>query len=162
MMKYFVALFLVSFTSCYSFKGISIPAEIKSYTIGDIKLQAENAPSEIVTIFSETIKDKIQRESRLNLNDEEYDLELAASIVSYDISPVAPEEGNTTALNRLEIVLRFEYNNQLEPDDSWKKTYTDFEDFPSTQSVFDVQDELIMTIFEDIIDRIFNDAFANW
>lgn len=155
-------LLILSLQSCYSFKGISIPTEIEDYTIGQVELSAENAPSEITTIFSETLKDKIQKESRLRLVNQDYDLEINTTIVAYDITPVAAEEGSTTALNRLEIVIKFEYNNMVAPDDSWKKTYTDFEDFPSNQSVFDIQDELIMIIFEDMIDRIFNDAFANW
>lgn len=149
-------------SACYSFKGFSIPPEIERYRIGLVDISANNIPSELSIVFSETLKDKIQKESRLKLDENNFELEINADITSFLVSSVAPEEGSTTALNRLEIVLSFNYNNIITPDDSWTKTYSDFEDFPAEQSIGDVQDQLVEIIFDDMIDRIFNDAFTSW
>ncbi len=153
---------LLCFSSCYSFKGISIPSNINSYLVEDFTLISRDAPSDLNQQFSEALRKKIREESRLSNSTDNPDIIFKGTITNYKISFVAPEEGNTTSLNRLEISVKIEYSNELNDDDSWTKNYSDFEDYDSTSDFQSIQDGLIEVITNDIMERIFNDAFTNW
>ncbi|NNE26479.1 MAG: hypothetical protein HKN09_06515 [Saprospiraceae bacterium] len=150
------------FSSCYSFKGISIPADVNTYYVEDFTLASSDAPGDLNQVFAQGLRQKIREESRLTNNNIEPDIIFKGSITRYTVLSVAPEEGSTTSLNRLEIGVRIEYENSLNEDESWTKNYSDFEDYDSSQDLQSLRDDLIDEIIEDIMERIFNDAFANW
>ena len=86
-------------------------------------------------------------------------------ITTYSVTSQAPEEGQTTAFNRLEIIVKVTYTNNIEedPKKSWEdKTFSFFEDYPSDVNLLDVQDDLIENISDQIIEDIFNAAFSGW
>jgi|SRR5688500_3890039 len=151
-----------SLPGCYSLKGYSIDQNVESYFVGNFKVLASNAPATIAQTFAESLKDKISRESRLNYTDEDPHLEFNGSIQSYNVAAVAPQPGERTSFNRLTIHVSVDYTNNLNPKDKWTKTFSHFEDFPSEQNLNAVQEELIIVIFNQILEDIFNQAFNNW
>ena len=66
------------------------------------------------------------------------------------------------ALNRLTISVQVRYINALEPDKDFETSFTRFEDYPSTQDLSQVKDNLIPSINEALVDDIFNKAVVNW
>lgn len=146
----------------YTFKGYDIPDEAKTYYVGTFKVLALNAPPVINQTFTEALKDKISRESRLIYGDVDPDFEFNGSIQAYDISIVAPQPGETITSNRLTIRVSIEYTNHLEPKKSWTKTFSFSDDFSPNDNLLEVQDELIQTIFRQILEDVFNAAFTNW
>jgi len=149
--------------SCYGFKGISIPPDINTFYVEDFTLAGNvSPPADLSQIFAEALRKKVREESRLVNDESTPDIIFEGSIVQYRISSVAPEEGTTTSLNRLEIAISINYINEVNPDDSWKKRYSDFEDFDATADFQNLKDGLIDVIVEDIMERIFNDTFTNW
>lgn len=150
------------FSGCYTFKGFSIAPEIETFYIGRFELLATNAPATLDQIFTESLKDKISRESRLSFSDTDADIEFQGSINSFTVTSVAPQPGETTAFNRLEISVQIDYINYLNEEQNWNSTFRHFEDFPSTVNLLSVQDELIDLIFDQIMEDIFNKAFTNW
>jgi len=149
-------------TGCYSLKGYSITPDVQTYYVGNFKLTALNAPATITQTFAESLKDKISKESRLKYSDEDPHIEFNGTIQGYNVSSVAPLPGERTAFNRLTINLMVEYTNNLDPKDQWTKSFTHFEDFPSEVNLLQVQDDLIVVIFNQILEDIFNQAFNNW
>ncbi len=150
------------YTGCYSLKGYSISPDVQTYYVGNFKLTALNAPATITQTFAESLKDKISKESRLKYSDEDPHIEFNGTIQGYNVSSVAPQPGETTAFNRLTINLTVEYTNNLNPKDQWTKSFMHFEDFPSDVNLLQVQDDLIVVIFNQILEDIFNQAFNNW
>ena len=148
--------------SCYGFKGISISPEIQSFYVEDFTIGNTDAPADLTQVFAEALRKKIRQESRLVNNNSNPDITFEGSIEKYNTTGIAPEEGNTTSLNRLEISISISYLNELNPDENWKKKYSDFEDYDSTDDFQSIGDDLIEVIVEDIMERIFNDAFTNW
>jgi len=148
--------------SCYSFKGISIPPEIKSFRIENFTLKAMNAPADIEVEFSEALRRKILNESRLRQNIDNPDIEFSGSVVRYDVTSEAPREGNTVALNKLEIGVQVEYKNLQNEEDKWSKNFSFFQTYDSTSDLTSIETELIRLIFEQITERVFNDAFTTW
>ena len=163
----FVRLILVVFsycsiTGCYTFKSGSIPVDANSFYVGNFKLTAPNAPPTITQTFAEALKDKISRESRLKYSDEEPHLEFNGTIQGYNVTAVSPLPGERTANNRLTINVTVEYINHLDPKDTWTKSFSHFEDFPSEGNLLSIQDEYITIIFNQILEDVFNQAFNNW
>ena len=140
----------------------AIAPEVQTYYVGNFKLTAVNAPITITQTFAESLKDKISKESRLKYSDKNPHLEFNGTVQSYNVTSVAPQPDETTAFNRLTISISVEYTNNLNPKDQWTKSFSHFADFPSGVNLLTVQDELIVTIFNQILEDIFNQAFNNW
>lgn len=156
-------LLLVFFSSCtFGFKGISIPPEAKTFYVENFSLAVSDAPIDINQQFTQELRRKVRQETRLTADENDPDIIFTGSVSKYRISYVAPDENNTTSLNRLEIALKVNYENIKRDDDTWTKTFSDFEDFDSNINFQDVQDDLIETIIEDILERVFNEAFTDW
>jgi len=148
--------------ACYNFKGISIPPDINTFYVDNFSLSSADAPIDINQLFTEQLREQIREESRLVNDNNSPDIEFSGSVINYNIRYVAPDENNTTSLNRLEIGVRVNYTSNIDPEDNWSKNYTDFEDFDSNADFQSLQDNLIGLIIEDIVERIFNDSFTNW
>ena len=163
-MRWLLALVLLAATwgACYTFKGFSIDPGLSTFYVAPIRSSAANAPPTIGQTFSELLRDKVLRESRLERNDEDPDIEFSGTISSFRVSSVSPEPGEFAALNRLDISVALQYTNHRNDEESWSQTFSHFADFPAQQNLLDVQDELIDQIFEQILEDIFNKAFTNW
>ncbi len=148
----------------FSFKGTSIDSSIKTFYVEDFILDqsASIAPSDLDILFTTTLINKIRDESRLKYDDENPDIIFSGNITRYTINPAAPIEGNTTLLNRLDISARVNYELISDEKQNYTKNYSEFEDFESDQDLTSVQDGLIEIILDDILEKVFNDAFSNW
>ena len=76
-MRYLSIILLCFFSSCYGFKGISIPPDINTFYVEDFENRAPNAPGGINQTFSETLRTKIRNESKLTLVDRDADITFA-------------------------------------------------------------------------------------
>jgi len=165
-MKNLVFLFLVSitFSSCYSFKGISIPPEANTFFVTQFNVFPENIPPNVGQDFAELFKNKVRQESRLRLANTDPDIEFSGSITEYRVTAEAPEAGETTSFNRLTIAVTVDYINNQNEEGSWERPnrFSQFQDFPSDQNLIDIQEELIEDIFDLLVEDIFNKAFTNW
>jgi hypothetical protein len=54
------------------------------------------------------------------------------------------------------------FTNTIEPDKDYDISFSRFEDYPSSQDLSSVKDQLIATISEALVDDIFNKAVVNW
>ena len=148
-------------SGCYSLKSASF-AGISSFYVNNFKLSAPNAPATINQTFQEALKDKIARESRLQFSDLDPDIEFSGTIQSYNVSAVAPKPNEQTSFNRLTIYVAVDYTDHTDPKKDYKKTFSHFADFETTQDLLQVQDDLITIIFNQILEDIFNQTFNNW
>jgi len=147
-----------------SFKGTSIAPNLKTYYVEDIVLDqaAAIAPANLDILFTTQLINKVRDESSLKYDDENPDIIFSGNITRFSVNPAAPIEGNTTLLNRLDISARITYEVVSDEDENWTKNYTEFEDFPSDEDLNNVQDGLIDIILDDMLEKVFNDAFTNW
>lgn len=145
-----------------SLDGYDIDPNAKTFTVGNFKLKALNAPATISNTFQELLKDKVARQSRLKYIDIDGDLNFEGTIQNYLVSAVAPQPNEQTSFNRLMIYVEIEYTNHIKEGDQWTKTFSHFADFPTDQNLLQVQDELIVIIFNQILEDVFNQAFTNW
>jgi hypothetical protein len=163
MKKFYLCVLCFSICSClYKFNGISIPAEINTYYVENFNNKAINAPVSVDIEFTEALRTKIRNESKLKLKDVDPDITFEGEIVRYDVTAVAPQEGNTVALNKLEISVQVRYTNNRNEKDKYSRIFTFFRTFPGDQDLQSVQASLNKDIYNQLTERIFNDTFTTW
>jgi hypothetical protein len=146
----------------FGFKGISIKPEVKSFSVENFALIDQAAPNDLNQTFSEELRLKVRQESRLTENNENPDIIFSGTVSRYRVEFAAPDANNTASLNRLTIEVKIKYENLIDEEDTWEKTYSDFEDYDSNGNLQQLQDGLIDVIVDDILERAFNDAFTDW
>lgn len=163
-MRHFILALIASalFSGCYTFKGFSVDPALTTFKIAQFDNTTYNSPPNIHQTFTESLKRKISRESRLILNEQNPDIQFDGSISRYNVSSVSPEPGEFTALQRLSITVNIRYTNFSDEEDKWEQSFSFFADFAPDQQLIDVQDELIVIIFNQILEDIFNKAFTDW
>lgn len=153
---------IILFNSCYSFKGISIPPDISTFFIANIENKTTAVPVNFPNQFAEALKNKIRNETRLIYKDVDPELEFAGTITDYRVSPVAPKPGETASINRLDVAIEIRFTNNKNEKENWVQTFKHFADFSANENLLDVQDKLLVTISDQLLEDIFNRAFTNW
>lgn len=159
------ALFLAAtllISGCYSFSGITIDPNVQTYKINLYEDNTLDALPGLDQIFTEDLKEKIRTQSRLTYADQNPDVEFTGAIVDYRITSEAPQQGETTAINRLTIKVLVEFANNINPDKNWKRNFDFFYDWDTSTDFISVQDEAIEIITTQINEYIFNEAFNDW
>lgn len=152
----------ISGSSCYTFSGISISDNVKTYYVIRFKDNATNAPPTLAQTLTNALDQKVRTEARLVENQVSPDIEFIGTLVDFRVTSEAPRANETTALNRLTVTTAIEYVNNVETDKGWKKNFSHFFDFASTQDLSSVQDAAIQEIVDQIMEYIFNEAFTDW
>lgn len=161
----FVALLIVM-NSCavsYTFNGASIDyTKTKSISIVDFNNVAQLIHPPLAQEFSEKLRDKYTKQTRLKLLKSGGDLHLEGEIVGYDLTPMSIGQDSYSAETKLTVTINVRFTNNQKPEDDFEKKYIAFQSFDSNRMITEVQDELLTTIIEDIADNIYNDTVAKW
>lgn len=159
-----LALTAYALNGCYTFKSAGIPPGMETFYVAEVENTAANVVGTLASNFQLKLVDKVRIEGKLTPTEYEPHVEFNAVITGYNVTSVAPEEGQTTAFNRLDIRVRVEFINNIndDPKKSWTNTFGFFEDYASTTNLLDVQDDLIENITDQIVEDIFNKAFSDW
>lgn len=161
---YILAFLILGLNSCYSFKGVTIAPDTKTFSVTLFTNSAAAAPPSLAQSFTEKLKDKIRNNTRLNLvNSDGADLMFSGSVVGYDVVAVAPQPNQPAAFNQLRITIAVDLVDAKNEKGSWKQNFSFQADFPGTSQLLQVQDQLIKQITDKILEDIFNKAFTeNW
>jgi hypothetical protein len=125
------------------------------------------APANFGQTVTNRVKDYYQRNSDLNIVSNNGELQIEGSVSSYALTQIAPVVGadgvSTAAQSRLTITITADYVDSLEPKNSFKnKSFSFYADFPNTQNLTSVQEDLEKTILDQIMIDLFNATIANW
>ncbi|MFC2080506.1 LptE family protein [Bacteroidota bacterium] len=146
----------------YSFSGVNISPEIKTISIDYFPNRAPVVQAQLSQLFTDALIDKVQSNTSLKLVPGSGDVSFSGEIRNYETRPTAITGSETAARNRLTISINVAYTNNIDPDASFETSFSRYEDYDSSQSLADVENELIELIVENILEDIFNKAFVNW
>lgn len=159
------------FSSCriYSFKDVSIPAEVKTIHIAYIENRARLVNPQLAPQLNDKLRQKINNQaSKLTQSpnsDADYDVSGYVSDYSYTTSGISNQQAAT---NRLSVTVHLIFKNHLDPTGK-KVAPADFEadvtrnfDFAATLTQQDAEAQLLPTIVSNMTDEIFNKLFSNW
>jgi hypothetical protein len=161
-MRLLLILSVLLIQSCYSFKGISIPPNVDTYSVPFIEMTTPDAPPSINTTLQDKLIIKINTESRLTNNENNPDILLKTTLTRFNVQSVGANAENSVDANQLTISLKVEYTDFKNEDNSWNKNFSNNREFPAGTNLLTVQDQLVDEIFDDLVEDIFNQAFTNW
>lgn len=158
--------FFLSLSSCsISFKmnGANINYQTThSISIADFPNNAAMVNPSLSANLSEAIRDQYQRQTRLQVLRKSGDLELEGEIIGYDITQGAISADSYASESKLTIRVAVHFTNNVNPEESFDKTYSTYQTFDSSQLLSDVQDALCATMVAEIAENIYNDTVARW
>ncbi len=159
-------LIMISLPSClisFKFNGASIDySKIKAIAIADFPNNAALVHPPLANDLSEGIRDIYSKQTRLTINRRGGDLELEGEITGYDLTPMAVSADSYSAETKLTMTVKVRFTNNVNPEESFDKTYSAFQTFDSSQLLNDVQDELCAAMIKEIAENIYNDTVAKW
>jgi outer membrane lipopolysaccharide assembly protein LptE/RlpB len=164
----YISLLLLIFvvSSCrisYSFRTASIDYDLtKTLTIGRFINQAPLVYPPLEQRFNESMIDMFTRNTKLQLVDQNGDMEIEGEIVGYQLTPLAVQEDAFASETRLTMTVRMRFRNNKTDAPQMEETISANRTF-SSNTVFDsVQDQLINELIDEIVDQIFNATMDNW
>lgn len=156
---------LFSISGCavrMTMNGSSIPENIKTCSVQYFDNRAPLVNPQLSQQFTEALKDKISRESRLIVRDTRGDVDFSGTITGYNITATAIQSNAQAAMNRLTITVKVKYQSYKNPKDNWEQSFTAYEEFESSQNISTVESNLVKLINDKLTENIFNKAFSNW
>lgn len=160
-----VVLATAIFTACkisYSFTGAVPMVGVKTFSVYYFPNRARLVNPNLSQSFTDGLQEKLIKQTSLSQISENGDLEFSGQMTEYDVKPMNIQQGDLAALNRLTISVKVKFVNNKDHEQDWEKTFTEYEDFESTQSLSNVEDGLVTEIIKKLTDDIFNASLANW
>lgn len=154
----------ICLTTCgiYSFSGTSIQPDVKTVTIDFFEYKAQRVNPSLSNDITEAIRTQFRRMTKLEQVEMDGDMEISGAITGYDVRASAVTANEVAAQNRLTITVNVEFTNRKHPEEDFEKSFSNYSDYDSTQSLDAVESSLCAEIIEKIVDDIFNATVANW
>ena len=164
--KYFIVPFLLFFlVSCsiqYKFEGGNVNyALTKTIHISDFPNRTPFY-SPMSSIFNQALRKRFIEQTRLMEVSANADIEMEGEITGFDVAGMAVKQDSYSSQTRLTITVRLQYVNNKEAGKNVSQSFSASQEFSSTKSINDVQDELIRKIIDEIVDMIYNATIASW
>jgi transcriptional regulator with PAS, ATPase and Fis domain len=159
-------LLFATFSACsisYSFRGTSIDYDLtKTLQIAHFVNQAPLVYPPLEQRFNEDMKDMFTRNTRLQLVNQNGDMEIEGEIVGYELTPMAVQEDAFASETKLTLTVRMRFRNNKTDAPDIEERISANRTFSSSQVFDSVQDQLIGELITEIIDQIFNATMSNW
>ena len=146
----------------YSFTGANIAHDVKTFSVYYFPNRARLVNPTLSQMFTEALREKLQRQTSLDELEENGDLIFEGQITGYEVRPMSIQKEDMAALNRLTVRINLKYTNNKDTEQNVERSFSAFEDFDSTSSLSDVEDGLVPEIIKKLTEDIFNATLANW
>ena len=164
-----IFILLFSLCSCWP-SSVSLsdtggmPEEWKTFSVTTLGNNAPNTPISYSANLSEQIKDGVQNNTRLLLNPRSGagEIIIEGTINNYSVLPVAMQEGDNAAKNRLTVSVQFTIFISAPKEDKMTLTSTRFVDYDSNTDLAAVEANLLEEINKQIVQDVINKLLSNW
>ncbi|MEX2596971.1 MAG: LptE family protein [Salibacteraceae bacterium] len=161
-----VGALLILIASCkvnYSFTGASVSPGTKTISIATFpSYQAPLAPPSLSQSFTESLKDIFLRQTNLSLVKSNGDIIIEGEITGYQTRDEAVSGANVSTISRLTITVKLSYIDTKNEENSYEQVFSNFAQFDGTQTLSDVETQVIEEINEKLAQDIFNKSLGNW
>ena len=145
-----------------SFSGGSISPEIQTFSVKDFPNEALLVVPSLSSVFTEGLKDKIERNSRLNLVEKNGDTQFEGRITRYSFRPLAISGNDVAEKQEIRVTVEVIFTNTKNEAENFKQTFSAKYEYPSTNSREEIEEEAIEEMIQNLVDDIYNKAFTNW
>ena len=162
-MFFAVAPLLILGCGSYSFTGISISADTKTFQVNYFQNSADLVEPGIDRDFTLALQDIILNQTNLSLVKSNGDIMYEGEIVEYRISPTTATANNTADQNRLTIGVNVRFFNKNDEESDFEKRFSFFYDYAgNAQLIGSQRTTAIKEIYDRITQDIVNASLANW
>ncbi|MBI3512331.1 MAG: LptE family protein [Bacteroidetes bacterium] len=114
--------------------------------------------------LTESLRDAIQRQTRMKMVPSGGDLNFEGNVTAYSVSPAAIQAGTTNqaAMNRLTITVNVKYTDAINNKLSFNSNFSRYSDFSASQNLASVEDQLIKDINDQLVQDIMNRSINAW
>ena len=166
-MKKIIAAFLMAYAvySCgrvsFNMSGASI-GNAKTCQVVYFENRADDVNPRLSAEITDALKDKIQSSSSLRLVNSNADVTFEGQITGYTIQPQQIVQGGTAEKDRLTVTVKVKFTNELDPEKNYDKSFSRFQEFSRGTSLSTVEGQLVGEILKELMEDIYNEAFASW
>ncbi len=162
-----IALVLFGFTNCsikYNFSMGSVDYTVyQSISIADFPNNAELVNPTLSQTFTEELRDKFTRQTRLTVLKSDGDMQIEGEIIGYELQAMSISADSYASETKLTLTINVRFVDTKDPQNDFDdKRYSSFQLFDSDRMLADVEDELVTILIKEIIDNIYNDTVAKW
>lgn len=157
----------VVYSSCYSFKDVSIPPEVKTVKVNYFENKARIINPQLSQRLTDKLRQKIVGQTRLsqtNSDDAHYDL--SGYISDYSVTTTGISTGSDgkgqSSINRLTVGVHLIFKNRLDESKNFETDLSRNVDFSASLSLSQAEASLTDDIVKNLVDEIFNRIFSNW
>ena len=153
------------FSGCgiYSFSGISISPEVKTFEVRQFGNEALIVEPGLDRRFTIDLQDFILNQTNLDLVTSNGDIIYEGEITRFYTAPNTATSQNTAAESRLTIAVAVRFIDTKNEENDLEKTFSFFYDYPGDQLLTGPNAETAFTeIFERITQDIVNATLAKW
>ena len=164
---FFVGLITLSgltFSSCgiYSMSGINIPEDVETISVSFFPNDADIVNPQLSQLFTESLKDKWQNETKLDLIPNGGDFQFSGSIVDYKVIAANIQDNTTSSSSKFVISIKVDFVCEKHPDLNFSKIFPSDEVFDASRSFESVENEMTQIVVDEIIQDIFNKTALVW
>jgi len=154
---------MIFLSSCgiYTFKDVSIPAEVKTIKLFYIENKARIVNPQLSPRLNDALRQKISNQTKLTLTtSEDAHYQISGAVTNYSVSYVGVT-GKQASQNQLTVGVHIVFRNTLQNKTDEFDVSRDFP-FAAGQSLDQAVNSLFPDILKNITDEIFNHIFSNW
>src|SRR5688572_16132450 len=155
-------LMVFNFSSCYSFKDVTIAPEVKTAKINYFGNRASYINPTLSPALTERLRQKINSQTRLTLiqgDDAHYDISGWVSGYMLTTSGISNQQAAT---NRLVVTVHVIFKNRLDEKANFETDLSRNFDFDASLSLQQAEAQRGDEIVRNMTDEIFNRIFSNW
>src|SRR3954452_19161914 len=166
MVRYYLLYFvpcIILLSSCgiYTFKDVSIPAEVKTIKISYIENKARIVNPQLSPRLTDALQQKISNQTKLTrTTSDDAHYQISGAVTNYSVSYVGVT-GKQASQNQLTVGVHIIFRNTLENKTDEFDVSRDFP-FAAGQTLDQAVNSLFPDILKNITDEIFNHIFSNW
>lgn len=158
----FFVFLIVNGCGVYSFTGASIHPDAETFSVKYFTVNAPLADPNYGQTLSESLKDLLLSQTRLDLQKKDGDIRYEGYVKNYLVTTSAAQGDETASLNRLTISVNVKYTNTLDEEQNFESSFSRFADFESSSDFASVEQSLIEDINDQLIQDIFDKSLGNW
>ena len=155
-------IFLAGCSVSYSFSGANISPLVKTLSIQYFQNRASLVQPGLSNYVTDALIDKCKSQTNLSIINGIGDVNFEGEISDYNTKPLTTAADARAATNRFTISVKVKFTNSVEPDFSYEKTFSRYEDYDSSRDLSSIEKELSDKIVALLVEDIFNAAFVNW
>lgn len=149
-------------SSCYTFKDVSIPQNIKTVKINYIDNRARIVNPQLSQRLTDKLRQKIVNQTRLTqTNSDEADYDISGQITDYYVT-TSGISNQQAATNRLNVTVHIIFKNRKDDKANFEADVSRTFDFSASLSLNQAESSLTDLVVTNMTDEIFNRIFSNW